>query len=52
MAIKAFRHLPDEREGHNEKLQCETVVLPGDGDCQKVKNEQTIYADFLHVTKL
>lgn len=57
MAIEAFKHLPDETEGYNDKLQVSrtqyaTVVLPGVGDYQKAKNEQTAYNDFLHMTKL
>lgn len=57
MATKAFQHLPDETEGCDDKLQVSraqhvSVVLPGAGDYQKVKNEQTVYNDFLHMTKL
>lgn len=57
MTIKAFKRLPDETEGYSDKLQvsraqCETVVLPGVGGYQKVKNKQAVYKDFLHLTKL
>lgn len=57
MTIKAFKHLPDETEGYSDKLQvsraqCETVVLPGVGGYQKLKNKQAVYKDFLHSTKL
>lgn len=57
MAVKAFKHLPDETQGYNDKLQVsrtqdETAVPPGVGDYQKVKNEQAVYNDFLHMTEL
>ena len=57
MAIKAFKHLPDETEGYKDKLQVsrtqyETVVLPGVGCYEKVKKEQTVSNDCLHMTKL
>lgn len=34
------------------RTQYETVVRPGVGDHQRVKNEQTAYSDFLCMTKL
>lgn len=56
-SVTASKHLPGERGAYSDKLQlsraqCEAVVLPGAGDYHKVKNEQTAYNDFLHMTKL
>lgn len=52
----ASKHLPDETEGYRDKLQFSkaqygAVALPGAGDYHKVKNEQTVSNDFLHMTK-
>lgn len=57
VGVTTAKHLPGETEGFRDKLQLskaqyEAVVLPGAGDYHKVKNEQTVYNDFLHMTKL
>lgn len=57
MGVMASKHLPGGTEGYRDKLQLskaqyEAVVLPGAGDYHKVKNEQTVHNDFLHMAKL
>lgn len=57
MGVTASKHLPGETEGYRDKLQLSraqygAVLLPTAGDYHKVKNEQIVYNDFLHMTKL